>query len=122
MSVMRRFGKVGVSIKFPKTDALEVVMRETPFGVVPTVWLPIQLMVIYGTLWIVTRTGHLAGWEQFGVFFGVGVLTGSVGIVYAHELLHQTNRAERWLADLLLASVLYSHFRSDHLLVHHPWV
>ena len=26
------------------------------------------------------------------------------------------------MGDLLLASVLYSHFRSEHLLVHHSWV
>jgi alkane 1-monooxygenase len=33
--------------------------------------------------------------------------------------MHQKNRLERWLGDLLLASVLYSHFRSEHLRVHH---
>ena len=86
------------------------------------IWLPIQLVLIYGTLWVVTRSGHLVPLEKLGVFFGIGVLTGSVGIVYAHELLHQSNRTERWLADILLASVLYSHFRTEHLLVHHPWV
>jgi alkane 1-monooxygenase len=36
--------------------------------------------------------------------------------------MHQKSRLERWLADLLLASVLYSHFRSEHLRVHHLWV
>jgi alkane 1-monooxygenase len=45
-----------------------------------------------------------------------------VGIVFSHELMHQKNRLERWLADLLLATVLYSHFRSEHLLVHHRYV
>ena len=92
------------------------------YRVITWIWLPIQLVMIFGGLWIVTRSAHLDGWEKVGVFFGVGVLSGSVGIVYAHELMHQANRAERWLADLLLASTLYSHFRSEHLLVHHPWV
>jgi len=45
-----------------------------------------------------------------------------VGIVYAHELMHQKSKAERWLGDLLLGSVLYSHFRCEHLLVHHSYV
>jgi alkane 1-monooxygenase len=45
-----------------------------------------------------------------------------VGINYSHELMHQRNRLERWLADILLACVLYSHFRSEHLLVHHRYV
>jgi alkane 1-monooxygenase len=36
--------------------------------------------------------------------------------------MHQKSRGERLLADLLLAMVLYSHFRSEHLLVHHRYV
>jgi alkane 1-monooxygenase len=52
----------------------------------------------------------------------MGVLSGTVGINYSHELMHQKSRLERWLADLLLAMVLYSHFRSEHLLVHHRHV
>ena len=36
--------------------------------------------------------------------------------------MHQRNRLERNLADFLLAMVLYSHFRSEHLLVHHRYV
>ena len=46
-------------------------------------------------------------------------MAGGIGIVYAHELMHQRTDLERWLGDLLLATVLYSHFRSEHLLVHH---
>ncbi|MCB1349552.1 MAG: alkane 1-monooxygenase [Maritimibacter sp.] len=92
------------------------------YRLITWIWLPIQLALIYGTLFAVTRSSHLVPLEKLGVFAGVGVVTGSIGIVYAHELMHQKNRAERWLADLLLATVLYSHFRSEHLLVHHPWV
>jgi alkane 1-monooxygenase len=66
--------------------------------------------------------GHLSGLEKILLFFGVGVASGTVGIVFSHELMHQKNRLERWLADLLLATVLYSHFRSEHLLVHHRYV
>jgi alkane 1-monooxygenase len=50
------------------------------------------------------------------------VITGTVGINYSHELMHQKNKMERWMADILLAMVLYSHFRSEHLLVHHHYV
>jgi len=82
-------------------------------------WFPIQFATVFGLIWYVTRSDHLAVWEQVVLFAGVGVAAGAVGIVYAHELMHQKNRWERWLADLLLASVLYSHFRSEHLRVHH---
>ena len=85
-------------------------------------WVPLQAISLLVLIWWVSGAEHLLGWEKAGVFFGVGVMTGSVGINYAHELMHQRNRLERALGDLLLAMVLYGHFRSEHLLVHHRYV
>ncbi|KEO54527.1 alkane 1-monooxygenase [Thioclava pacifica] len=92
------------------------------YRAITLIWFPIQAAVIFGTIWWVTHSNHLNGLEIVALMFGVGVISGTIGIVYAHELLHQKNRLERWLGDLLLASVLYSHFRTEHLLVHHLWV
>jgi alkane 1-monooxygenase len=92
------------------------------YRLVTVIWAPLQFLTIFGLIGYVTWTGHLAIWEEVLVFFGVGILSGTIGIVYAHELLHQKNRLERWLGDLLLAMVLYGHFRSEHLLVHHRYV
>ncbi|AUR09413.1 alkane 1-monooxygenase [Phaeobacter inhibens] len=85
-------------------------------------WVPVQALLLVAALIYVPAAEHLSGLEKFGVFFGVGVLSGTVGINYSHELMHQKNKLERWLADILLAMVLYSHFRSEHLLVHHRHV
>jgi alkane 1-monooxygenase len=92
------------------------------YRLITLIWAPIQLSIQFGAIWYVTRVSPLAAWELIALFFGIGVIAGAVGIVYAHELLHQRNRGERWLGDILLASVLYSHFRSEHLLVHHRHV
>ncbi|MBK4214512.1 alkane 1-monooxygenase [Paracoccus caeni] len=89
---------------------------------VTIIWFPLQFAAIFGSIWYVGVSTHLSGLDKLGLFFGIGVLSGTIGIVYAHELLHQKTPYERWLGDLLLASVLYSHFRSEHLLVHHAWV
>ena len=86
------------------------------------IWAPVQVLTIFGTIGFMVRSGHLATWEMFGVAFGVGVLSGTIGIVYAHELMHQKSRLERWLGDLLMTMALYGHFRSEHLLVHHRHV
>lgn len=86
------------------------------------IWPPIQLCLILAALWAASLPDHLSLLEKIGLFTGIGIASGTVGIVYAHELLHQRNPFERWLGDLLLACVLYSHFRSEHLLVHHSWV
>ncbi len=92
------------------------------YRMVTLIWFPLQFLTLAGLLWYVPQAGHLGWLEKLGLFFGMGVISGTVGIVYAHELMHQGNRLERWLGDLLMASVLYSHFRSEHLRVHHFWV
>jgi alkane 1-monooxygenase len=86
------------------------------------VWMPVQFALLMSLLWYVPQAEHLSSLERVGVFFGVGVMTGTVGINYSHELMHQKSKLERWMADLLLAMVLYSHFRSEHMLVHHRYV
>lgn len=92
------------------------------YRLVTLMWPPLQFGLIFGMIWWVSVADHLGTVEKIALFFGVGVASGTVGINYAHELMHQKPKAERWLADLLLASVLYSHFRSEHLLVHHRHV
>ncbi|MEM6637014.1 MAG: alkane 1-monooxygenase [Pseudomonadota bacterium] len=89
---------------------------------VTLVWFPLQYATIFGALWWVAVTDHLSTFEVLGLFFGVGVVSGSIGITYAHELMHQKPALERRLADLLMASVLYGHFRTEHLLIHHRFV
>ncbi|WP_371038219.1 alkane 1-monooxygenase [Rhodosalinus sp. FB01] len=92
------------------------------YSLVTRVWAPVQFVTLFGLLWYVPRADHLGTPETVALFFGVGVITGTIGINYSHELMHQRNRWERWLGDVLLAMVLYSHFRSEHLLVHHRYV
>ncbi|WP_432255112.1 alkane 1-monooxygenase [Limimaricola sp. AA108-03] len=83
------------------------------------IWVPAQAVMTFGLVFYASRAGHLGTWEKIGLFVGQGVISGAVGIVYAHELLHQRDRLERWLGDILLAMVLWSPFRSHHLRVHH---
>jgi len=86
------------------------------------IWPPVQVLTVFGILFWVSRSDHLTRWEEFALFMTLGVISGAIGINYSHELMHQKSRAERWLGDILLAMVLYSHFRSEHLLVHHRFV
>ena len=99
----------------PQTDEADLVW----YRAITLLWFPLQAATLFGMIWWITRSTHLSGMEIILLMFGMGVVSGTIGIVYAHELLHQRNRLERWLGDLLLASVLYSHFRTEHLLVHH---
>ncbi|WP_170427503.1 alkane 1-monooxygenase [Ruegeria arenilitoris] len=107
---------------------LENVDPDTPDGVLKwyilltKAWVPVQFLTLFGLIWYATHTDHLSVLAKIGLFFGMGVISGTIGINYSHELMHQKGRFERWLGDILLAMVLYSHFRSEHLLVHHRYV
>ena len=94
------------------------------YTAVTMIWAPLQFCLLYWLIWYVTGPGDdsLSTFEKFALFFGMGVVSGTVGINFAHELMHKSKRTERAMADALLAMVLYSHFRSEHLLVHHRYV
>ncbi|MGB0800102.1 MAG: fatty acid desaturase, partial [Planktomarina sp.] len=92
------------------------------YKLITLIWTPVQLITIFGLMAYVVNTDHLNLVEEWALFAGFGIISGTVGINYSHELMHQKSKLERWLADILLASVLYSHFRSEHLLVHHRYV
>jgi len=92
------------------------------YRLITIVWAPLQFGVIFGGIWYVTHSDHLLLIEEYLIFAAFGVISGTIGINYSHELMHQRPKFERWLGDLLLAMVLYSHFRSEHLLVHHRYV
>ena len=85
-------------------------------------WVPVALVLTLWHLWYVPQASHLGWHEKIFVFFGVGLVNGATGIVYAHELMHQKNKVERWAGDILMGLVAYGHFRTEHLLVHHRYV
>jgi alkane 1-monooxygenase len=92
------------------------------YKAITLLWAPIQFSLLFWMIWYVPQAEHLSALEKIVLFFGVGVITGTVGIVYSHELMHQKDKGERWLADGLLSMVLYSHFHTEHLQVHHRYV
>jgi alkane 1-monooxygenase len=92
------------------------------YRAITLIWAPVQLGTLFLLMAYAVDAEHLSGWSKAGLFMGMGVVSGTIGINYAHELMHQKPKLDRWLGDLLLASVLYSHFRSEHLLVHHRYV
>ena len=92
------------------------------FRLLTWIWFPIEFCLVFGAIFVITQIGGYTTPEMLALMFGIGVTTGTVGIVYAHELFHKSNAFERGLGDFLLGMVLYGHFRTEHLLVHHPWV
>ena len=108
-------------------DTQTVLPRGTPgrvwprfFDAILYAWVPIQLALV---VWGAAAVGGLDGLAaRVGFTISVGVLTGGIGIVVAHELGHRRGRAERALACTLLASVAYAHFYIEHNQGHHARV
>ncbi len=110
----------GLELSNADPDTPDTVLRW--YILLTKAWVPVQFLTLYGLIWYATHTDHLSTPATIGLFFGMGTISGTIGINYSHELMHQRGRFERWLGDILLAMVLYSHFRSEHLLVHHRYV
>ncbi len=118
MSILDRFAGL-------ETDNMDLETGEADlywYKLITIIWLPIQLTLVFGCLMVINWGSHLSGWESVFLMMAMGVVSGSIGINYAHELIHQKNRLEQRLGEALLISVLYGHFRSEHLIVHHRYV
>ena len=81
-------------------------------------WVPIQLAIIFSLI-VVAGTERLTETELIAAAVSTGLVTGGTGITYAHEMMHQTNRFERALAEILMTSTLYGHFCIEHIAGHH---
>ncbi|RCW82074.1 alkane 1-monooxygenase [Paracoccus lutimaris] len=110
---------IGLNKENPDTETPESQLFW--YRAITVIWFPVQAATIFWAIWYVTRSDH-SGLELLGLFWGLGIVSGTIGIVYAHELMHQKHPVERWMGDLLMTSTFYGHFRSEHLLVHHSWV
>ncbi|MBC8049217.1 MAG: alkane 1-monooxygenase [Chitinophagales bacterium] len=86
------------------------------------IWAPLQFTLIVALLWLAGSASHLSDGELIRLAVATGIITGGVGITYAHELVHQTNRFERGLGEALLTSTLYGHFAVEHVHGHHVHV
>jgi len=85
------------------------------------VWPPMQFVLVFGALWWGVH-GTLSTAESIGLMVVTGIATGAIGINFAHELIHQRTRWEPRMGEFLLTMVLYGHFRSEHILIHHRYV
>ena len=77
-------------------------------------------LLIFGA-WVVTHL-PLAGYELWGFVLAVGTVSGSLGIVIAHELGHRVKASDRFVCRAILTSVCYLHYHVEHNRGHHSHV
>jgi alkane 1-monooxygenase len=98
-----------------------VVDRNPFFRAVTWGWVPVQIGLL---VWVLRRVTGAAftPLEVAGATLSMGVVSGAIGITFAHELVHRSHRFERALGEILLASVCYAHFAIEHVHGHHRHV
>ncbi len=74
--------------------------------------LLVRMVALYGFF----TTDTLVGWLM------VGINSGYSGLVVAHELIHRASSGMQQLGRLMLVSVLYEHFYTEHVRGHHARV
>jgi alkane 1-monooxygenase len=79
--------------------------------------LQLSNVVLLGRL--MSQTGAVFSFETIIAMIVVGSASGYSGIVVAHELIHRPSKLWQSLGRLLLASVLYEHFFTEHVRGHH---
>ncbi len=83
-------------------------------------WAPCHLAVSIYVFWQIHVSGHLSTGESIALTVGLGVAAHTLAT--GHELIHRAARWERGLGELLLSSIAFAHYRTEHLFIHHRHV
>ena len=85
-----------------------------------TLWF-LSFLVI-GLFYYATSIEILSIYNYLGTIITVGILTGGISSMIAHEFMHKKDPIAQIAAQVLLCYCLYPHFYIAHLFFHHPFV
>ena len=102
----------------PDTEARA---RNGLFDLAVRAWMPVQIGLLATALAVVAG-GALSAVEVVALVVALGLMNTAIGINVAHELMHRKTRGDRALAEILMASVSYTHFCVEHVHGHHRHV
>jgi len=95
----------------------EEVLPDWPFNALVYALALIHFVMLAGLIHLFTQQS-LFSLDTITVVIVVGGSSG-FSIITAHELIHRRQKSAQWLGRLMLSSVLYEHFYTEHLRGHH---
>jgi alkane 1-monooxygenase len=95
----------------------DVRLPQWPFDALVYLLAALQFGVVIGTVRLFSQQG-IFSIDMVMTYLIVGGASG-FSIITAHELIHRRSRAQQGLGRLLLCTVLYEHFYTEHLRGHH---
>ena len=84
-------------------------------------WAVLWPVTFVFSLWQMLVAGHLAAWEIALMAVVLAMVAQSVFIA-GHEMIHRLSVWERRFGELLLSSVSYPHYTTEHIYIHHALV
>ena len=115
-------GSIVVDMQSPRARRQPAAtMPGWPFDGVLYVLLALQLANVALLVRMVALHGFFATDTLVGLVL-VGINSGYSGLVVSHELIHRASSFMQQLGRLMLASVLYEHFYTEHIRGHHARV
>lgn len=108
---------VGEDRDNPPEDIVGDLARDKYYRYAVYASIPVQYASFIWGCWMAVN-GGLNWFELTGLVLSVGMVAG-IAINTGHELGHQTDTLERWLAKLSLAPGAYGHFYVEHNRGHH---
>ncbi len=93
-------------------------LRKWPFDAVLYALFAAQFVILGLAVYRVSETGFFHVQTLVALIL-VGINSGYSGIVVAHELIHRREKHLRILGRILMGSVLYEHFYTEHIRGHH---
>jgi alkane 1-monooxygenase len=100
-------------------------MPRWPFDALLFVLVALQVANVVLLARMIAQPAHGLGDAIADALVGinmVGISSGYSGIVVAHELIHRKEKHMRLLGRLLLVTVIYEHFYTEHIRGHHARV
>mgnify|MGYP003407169088 FL=1 len=90
-----------------------------PFNALLLLLVALQLGNLVLLARMIAQTGAWISWDGVVGMIVVGSSSAYSGIVVAHELIHRPGKGWQSLGRILLMSVLYEHFFTEHIRGHH---
>ena len=83
-------------------------------------WVPCHIAVFIYVFWQIHTSGHLSTGESIVLTLGLGIAAHTLAA--GHELIHRAAKWERRMGEILLSSIAFAYYQTEHLHLHHRHV
>ena len=114
-------GDLGFGLRTTNLDISTPERELWAYNLVLWLWVPCQLGVYIYVFWQIHVWGHLSTSESIALTLILGKVA-ALTIATGHELVHRTAKWERTLGEVLLSSIAFAQYQTEHVFIHHRHV